>query len=358
MVDAIYIHIPFCLKKCAYCDFLSFKMSDKERERYVDALIREIELYPKFEYTTIYFGGGTPSLLSVREVERILSVLNIGERCEITLEVNPKTVDLDRLKLLKKAGINRLSLGIQTFNSKHLKRLGRLHSVEEAVEAYKLAREAGFENISIDLMFSLPEQSLLELKDDLFLLFSLKPEHFSIYSLIWEEGTEFFEKLKKGIYTETDNDLEADMYEYIIDESKKQGYNHYEISNFSYPNKESLHNSKYWENKQYIGVGLGASGYFKNKRYKNDLNFNKYYDRICQGEKPISEIEIIDEETKLIYEYILGLRLINKGIKPKGKYLEICKTLEEENYLTKVSERYRLTKKGIVLANDVFERFL
>lgn len=358
MVDAIYIHIPFCLRKCAYCDFLSFSSMERERERYIEMLIKEIELYPKFVYSTIYFGGGTPSLLTPKEIEQILSVLKIKEGCEITLEVNPKTVDLKRLEELKNIGINRLSIGIQSFNDNHLKRLGRLHSSEEGIEIFKQAREIGFKNISLDLMFSLPEQTLEELKSDLKKIFQLRPEHFSIYSLIWEEGTEFFEKLKKGIYKETENEIEAQMYEYIIDESEKNGYIHYEISNFSLSNFESSHNKKYWKNKEYIGVGLGASGYFQGYRYKNILNFNQYYDKIEKGEKPIFESEWVDEESKLIYEYILGLRLIKEGIKPNKHYRVICERLERDGYLKKEKDNYLLTRKGVVFANDVFEKFI
>ena len=217
MVDAIYIHVPFCVKKCDYCDFLSFQSNADERKRYVDFLIKEIRMYPKYKYDTVYFGGGTPSLLETEDIKRILSELDINENAEITLEANPKTVDLEKLKNLKSIGINRLSMGIQSFNEKFLKKLGRLHNSQEGIEAYKMAREVGFENISLDLMFSLPEQTLEEVEEDLKKLISLNPEHFSIYSLIWEPDTKFFEKLESGEYKETDNELEAQMYEFIID---------------------------------------------------------------------------------------------------------------------------------------------
>ncbi|MGL4786173.1 MAG: radical SAM family heme chaperone HemW, partial [Cetobacterium sp.] len=192
MLSGMYIHIPFCLNKCNYCDFLSFKSTDEEREKYVNALINEINMYPKFPLETVYFGGGTPSLLTPEQVSRILNNLNIKNNAEITLEVNPKTVTLEKFKLFKKAGINRVSIGIQSFNDELLKTLGRLHSSSEGDEAFYFARKAGFDNISLDLMFSLPNQTLNDLKSDLNHLFSLRPEHFSIYSLIWEEGTDFF----------------------------------------------------------------------------------------------------------------------------------------------------------------------
>lgn len=360
MTDAIYIHVPFCVRKCDYCDFLSFQSNEEERKKYVDFLIKEIRLYPKYKYDTVYFGGGTPSLLKAEDVKRILDELDIKENAEVTLEANPKTVDLEKLKALKEAGINRLSMGIQSFNEKFLKKLGRLHNSQEGIKAYKMAREAGFENISLDLMFSLPEQTLDEVKEDLKKLISLNPEHFSIYSLIWEPDTKFFEKLESGEYEETDNDLEAQMYEFIIDYSKEHGYHHYEISNFAKTGKEARHNSKYWRNKEYVGVGLGASGYIHEIRYKNKMKFIDYYDSILVGEKPILEEEKVDKNMFEEYRHILGLRLLEEGITPSEdkKYFQIYKELEEEGFIEKKSEKYILTRKGIFLANDVFERLI
>lgn len=359
MLDGIYIHIPFCLNKCNYCDFLSFKSTTEEREKYIDFLIKEIELYPNFSYKTVYFGGGTPSILTPQQISKILNSLNIDENAEITLETNPKTVDLEKLIAFRKIGINRLSIGIQSFNSNHLKQLGRLHSSKEGEEAFFLARKAGFENISLDLMFSLPNQTLEELKSDLKKLFSLRPEHFSIYSLIWEEGTNFFERLENGELKETNNDLEASMYELIIDEAKNNGYIHYEISNFCLPGKKSLHNTKYWQNKEYLGIGIGASGYYSNIRYKNLLTFNEYYDKIDNTLKPILEEEILSKEDIEEYEYILGLRVLTDGIHPKGKYIKICENLVEKGLLIKnIFNNYVLSDRGILIANDVFSEFI
>ena len=277
MVDGIYIHIPFCLNKCNYCDFLSFKSNGEERKKYVDYLLKELDLYPNYRYNTVYFGGGTPSLLDLEDVERILKRLDIAENAEVTMEVNPKTVDFDKLCKLRKIGINRLSIGIQSFDEKYLKILGRMHTSEEGIETFENARRAGFDNISLDLMFSLPGQNVEEVLKDLNKLLDMKPEHFSIYSLIWEEGTVFFEKLKKGILRETENEIEAEMFEKIIDTAEKRGYLHYEISNFCLEGKEAVHNTKYWENKEYLGIGLGASGYLENIRYKNQMKFLEYY---------------------------------------------------------------------------------
>ncbi len=358
MLSGMYIHIPFCLNKCNYCDFLSFKSTDEEREKYVTALIKEINMYPKFPLETVYFGGGTPSLLTPEQVNRVLANLDIKENSEVTLEVNPKTVTLEKFKLFKKAGINRVSIGIQSFNDKMLKVLGRLHSSNEGSEAFYLARKAGFDNISLDLMFSLPNQTLDDLKADLNHLFALKPEHFSIYSLIWEEGTDFFAKLEAGIYKETDNDLEASMYELIIEEAKKNGYIHYEISNFCLPGKRAIHNTKYWQNEEYLGIGIGASGYYNNIRYKNVLKIPEYYAKISDNIKPILEEEFIDSHEKEIYEYILGLRVIPDGIVPKGKYIDLCNKLVDDGFLIRDNLRYTLSSKGVLMANDVFDKFI
>lgn len=358
MCDAIYIHIPFCMNKCEYCDFLSFKSSTAERDRYVEYLIREIELYPKYKYDTVYFGGGTPSLLKPEDVRRILEKLHIGEGAEVTLEVNPKTVDYEKLLGFREAGINRISIGMQSFNEKHLKTLGRLHNRERAIDTYEAGRKAGFDNISIDLMFSLPGQTMEELREDLAKIGELRPEHISIYSLIWEEGTPFFEKLQKGIYQETDNDLEAQMYEEIIEELKRTGYEHYEISNFALPGLAARHNSKYWENREYVGAGLGASGYLDKIRYKNIVDFEGYYDKIDRKIAPVEEREEVSREDEEEYKFILGLRLLNKGVEASGDKLKKCLELCERGFLEEREGRYVLTEKGVFLANNVFEEFL
>ena len=231
-VDAIYIHIPFCDKKCEYCDFCTFVRMEKEYRKYVDYLIREIRMYPKFKYDTIYFGGGTPSVLPVGMIKEIMDELDWTGNAEITLELNPTDMTLEKLKEIREIGINRLSIGIQSFQNHVLKFIGRQHSSDDAVNVYKMAREAGFENITVDLMFGIPNQSIEDLQKDLEILKKLRPENVSIYSLIWEEGTVFWSKLQKGILLEIDQDVEAQMYEMIIEFFNQNGYCHYEISNF------------------------------------------------------------------------------------------------------------------------------
>ena len=455
-VDAIYIHIPFCDKKCEYCDFCTFVRMEKEYRKYVDYLIREIRMYPKFKYDTIYFGGGTPSVLPVGMIKEIMDELDWTGNAEITLELNPTDMTLEKLKEIREIGINRLSIGIQSFQNHVLDFIGRQHSSDDAVNVYKMARKAGFNNITVDLMFGIPNQSIEDLQKDLNILKELKPENVSIYSLIWEEGTVFWSKLQKGILLEIDQDVEAQMYEMIIEFFNENGYCHYEISNFAridenfqknrninknynlekridfqnfseikkneetlkneiFQNIESFemikerqknsgrHNLKYWRNKKFIGVGMSAAAYYGENRHSNVRTFNKYYKFLDNKELPIDEntIEIVDEieSEKLIR--MLGLRLIQEGIeyfederveklikngllekfivkkvdfseKREQKIEKFIDTKEKEiknkvknneSFNEKTAEktyeiRLRLTKRGMLLANDVFVEFI
>ena len=358
-----YIHIPFCERKCNYCDFTSLKGTDNQIEKYVNYLLKEIDIYSKDydlseKQDTIYFGGGTPSLLPIDSLKIILSRFFYDENTEITIEVNPKTVDIYKLKEYKNLGVNRLSIGIQTFNDENLKVLGRIHNSEEAIEVYNMAREVGFKNISLDIMFSLPNQTLEMLKIDLEKLILLNPEHISIYSLIWEEGTKFFRDLKAGKLKETDNELEATMYEYIIDYLKSKGYGHYEISNFSKKDFEARHNSIYWENKNYLGLGLSAAGYLGNLRYKNFFHLKDYYDKLDKNVLPVDEKEVLTEAEIEQYRYLVGFRLLNNPLIPSKEYLEKCEILEKEAYLVKKENGYILSSKGLMLFNDFIENFI
>ena len=383
-IDAIYIHIPFCDKKCEYCDFCTFVRMEKEYRKYTDYLIKEIRMYPKIKYDTIYFGGGTPSLLPVAMISEILDELDWSENAEITLELNPADVTFEKLKKLNKIGINRLSIGIQSFQDHVLKFIGRQHSSEDAINVYKMARKAGFSNITVDLMFGIPNQSLEDLQRDLDILRELKPENVSIYSLIWEEGTVFWSKLQKGILSEIDQDLEAEMYEKIIDFFEKNGYCQYEISNFAriydkdvevykVKNFEDLkklqknagkHNLKYWRNKEFVGVGMSAAGYFDGERHSNVRTFRKYYASIDKDEFPVDEnsIEIVDKEEKIKLERMLGLRLIQEGIEyfedERVEKLLRDGLIEKVEFEKGIDTRIRLTKKGMLLANNVFIEFV
>ena len=455
-VDAIYIHIPFCDKKCEYCDFCTFVRMEKEYRKYIDYLIREIRMYPKFTYDTIYFGGGTPSVLPVEMIREIMQELEWTENAEITLELNPTDMTLEKLKEIREIGINRLSIGIQSFQNHVLKFIGRQHSSDDAVNVYRMAREAGFSNITVDLMFGIPNQSIEDLQRDLNILKELKPENVSIYSLIWEEGTVFWSKLQKGILSEIDQDVEAQMYEMIIEFFNENGYCHYEISNFAridenfgenrninkncnlekkidfqnfseiknneatlkneiFKNIETFemikerqknggrHNLKYWRNKKFIGAGMSAAAYYSENRHSNVRTFNKYYKFLDNKELPIDEntIEIVDKIESEKLGRMLGLRLIQEGIgyfedkrveklikngllekfivkkvdfseKREQKIEKFIDTKEKEiknkvknnePFDEKIAEktyeiRLRLTKRGMLLANDVFVEFI
>lgn len=357
--DAVYLHIPFCIKKCEYCDFTSFLGSSSLHKKYVESLLREIDLYKSSYYDTIYFGGGTPSLLEGKDLQRILEKLPHDERTEITVECNPKTLSREKLEEYHQIGINRLSIGVQSTQDSFLKLLGRLHSFEEAKRAYFVAREVGFQNISLDFMFSFPGQSLRDLEKDLEEMLALEPEHLSIYSLIWEENTPFFEKLQKGMYQKIDNALEAEMYEVILQITKEKGYEHYEISNFSKHGYASKHNQKYWKNQKYLGLGLGASGYLGKLRYSNTRDLEKYFQDVTQGSLPREEEEILNEKMIEQYSCLLAFRQIQEWVEVKGRYQDICEKLVEERYLERKKEgNYRLTQKGLFLFNDMLEYFL
>ena len=325
-VDALYVHIPFCEKKCEYCDFCTFINMSREYEKYTEALVKELKMYPEYEYDTVYFGGGTPSLLPIELLSYIMENIKYKKEGEITLELNPNDMSPEKLIQLRKLGINRLSIGIQSFQDHVLKFLGS------------------------------PE----DLKKDLETIIQLSPENVSIYSLIWEEGTVFWSKLQKGILSEMDQDLEAEMYEEIIDFLKKNGYVHYEISNFSKKGMGGVHNLKYWRNKEFIGAGLSAATYCKGKRYSNVRSFSKYYRCIEENIFPVDDksIEIVDKEEEKKLKNMLGLRLTEEGT----EYFEAeeVKKLLDNGLLERFDggKRMRLTEKGILLANDVFVEFI
>ena len=366
----LYIHIPFCKTKCLYCDFCSFVSKEEaERERYVCALIKEIEARGNKEYLvdTIYFGGGTPSLLSAEQIGRILSAVRenfvLCENVEITLECNPSTrkwnvegavpygdgaeyrvvEDADPYGYfaeLREIGVNRLSIGIQSAIDSELKLIGRRHTFEKAKQTFLDARKSGFENISVDLMFGIPSQTIESLKASLEEFISLGAEHVSIYSLQLEEGTPLYRMRDR--YVLADDDSVADMYELVVSSMKEAGYSHYEISNFAKVGKESRHNSKYWTVDEYLGLGLAAHSDFSGKRLENTRDMNKY----LLGEYIENEIEISLSERE--FEFImLGLRT-SRGIS-KSEFFDRFHIDFDEKYGEKV-EKY--AKMGYFLKND------
>ena len=369
----IYVHIPFCKKKCHYCDFLSFSGATNLIENYIKALKQEIEktAIDNKEYIvkTIYFGGGTPSFIDSKYIVEILQSIrnkfNILENAEITIEANPGTIDEQKLKDYYNSGINRISFGLQSTKSDLLKLVGRIHSYSSFVEGYNLARRIGFKNINVDLMIGLPVQSLSDVEKDLERIINLNPEHISVYSLIVEEGTKIEEKInKKELYLPSEKE-ERKMYWAVKEELEKHGYIHYEISNFAKEGYQSKHNMACWNQEEYIGFGLGAHSYFNGKRYSNTIHFDEYFD-FPENSKIVHEEQTKDDEKK---EYmLLGLRKI-EGVKisdfknkfidnPIYLYKEELNKLVKEGLIEVDTNNIKLSKKGIDLANLVWQEFV
>ncbi len=381
----IYVHIPFCIRKCYYCDFVSFTNQEENIEKYIEAVIKEIESYELEEYnvTTIYIGGGTPSSIESRYIEKILhkikeKIINNETKfndIEITIEINPGTIDRKKLQDYEEMGINRLSIGLQSTNNEILKNIGRIHTYEEFLEGYILARSIGFDNINVDLMIGLPNQTIEKIKDSVEKVINLEPEHISVYSLIVEEGTKIENLLNMNKITLPEEELERNMYWYVKNKLELNGYIHYEISNFAKENKQSKHNVNCWEQKEYIGIGTAAYSYLNNIRYGNTSNIQKYIetqDFKSKKELEKNKIRIIDEvqtlEDKKKEYMLLSLRKI-EGVsikKFKEKYVEnpiflYRKQLEKlvnENLLTIDGDNIKLTNKGLDLANLVWEEFV
>lgn len=375
----IYVHIPFCKRKCSYCDFKSFSNIDEiNQKKYVDALIKEIQNSQntnKYIVTTIYIGGGTPSFINETYIKDILQAIykkwEIKNDVEITIEVNPGTITKEKLEAYKNMGINRLSIGLQSTNNYLLNKIGRIHSYEEFIENYILARKIGFENINIDLMLALPEQNMEDLMQSVKKVINLNPEHISIYSLILEENTELWKKVKNKEENLVEDDLEREMYWKSKKAFEAAGYIHYEISNYAKPGFESKHNKNCWSQKQYLGFGIAAHSYFKGKRFYNVEDLNKYITNIEKNE--FKNNIIIEEENRtkedIAKEYMmLGLRKIEGvsisefqrkfELNPLFYFRFEISKLQEMDLIEVDLDNIRLTKKGLDLANIVFEEFI
>lgn len=334
----LYIHIPFCAKKCGYCDFTSLVGNGTQIDDYLSYLDKEFSLYKAGnlidDIETIFIGGGTPSILSAGQLERLFSIIgenvDLSKLREYTMESNPGSLTRDKLELMKAGGLNRLSIGLQASQDHLLKFLERIHTYEEFLESYRLARLVGFDNINIDLMFAFQGQTLEDWRETLERVVSLEPDHISAYSLIIEEGTKFFNMYEDGSLTDYDEDEYVQMYRYTIDYLADKGYGQYEISNFAKQDKECRHNLIYWDDREYYGLGLGSSGYLGGKRYTNYKNMFNYYKKLDAGERPIDFEETISNREKLNEYLILGLRKI-EGIS-RTKYLDRLKKIDEDKY--------------------------
>ena len=370
----VYVHIPFCKKKCDYCDFISYCNKDNLIEDYVQAVKAEIQTQNiKPEITTIYIGGGTPSYIDSKYIIEILEKIkekNVSSNAEITIEVNPGTVTKEKLEDYIKSGINRISIGLQTTNDELLKQIGRIHNFTQFLETYKLAKKVGFKNINVDLMLGLPNQRIKDLKESLEQIIKLKPKHISVYSLIVENGTPIANKIEKGEMQLPDEELERNMYWFVKNTLELNGFIHYEISNFAKKGYESKHNLNCWNQKEYIGIGASAHSYRDITRYSNTENIEEYIENVNNGNfnrnKIIHEVQKEDDAKKEFM--LLGLRKIkgvdinqfkNKfGDNPIYLFRNELKKLTDERLLIIDNNNIRLTNKGLDLANLVWEEFI
>ncbi len=373
----LYLHFPYCISKCPYCDFNSYQLKeDNQISSYISALYQEIAAYSqklkKSNIKTVYLGGGTPTILSGTQIFNILEFCKenfmVDKDAEITIEANPGTVDGEKIKLLIDSGINRLSLGAQSFNNMFLKKLGRIHNTQEIIDSYYLAREAGFKNINIDIMFALPDQTTEELQVTLKKAVSLKSDHLSLYNLTIKPGTEYHNKYKRGKLKLPTEDEEFDMYNWAINYLEDNGFEHYEIANFAHPHKRSEHNLIYWQNKPYLGVGAGAYSFIRGYRYMNYEEPARYIKEVTSGKSPIDNGEKLSLRKRMIETIILGLRtkdgVIYKKFKTRFKvdlnntFHKQIKKLVNLGLLQRDDNRIKLTRKGIFLANTVFREFV
>jgi len=372
---SLYLHIPFCTVKCSYCDFNSYAGLERLKRPYVDALIAEMGLWRReaagHTVQTVFFGGGTPSLLPLGELERIIAAIraafDVAPGCEVSLEANPGTIDLDYFRGLLSLGVNRLSMGVQSFDDAELVALERLHSAEEARQAYRWARQAGFQRINLDLMYGLPEQPLARWQANLEEALRLAPDHLSLYALTIEPETALAHYIAEGRAPAPDSDLQADMYEWTEERLVGSGYEHYEISNWAQPGQRCCHNQTYWENRPYLGFGAGAHSYFGGERFANVKSPQRYVKRVREG-SPIDFRERRDETETLADTLILGLRLSDGidiaeleqrfGRGALAPYEATLGEFESLGLLERDERAIRLTARGRLLANELFVRLL
>jgi len=380
MKAGIYIHIPFCRSRCSYCDFATDVFKNAETvERYVNALVSEIENFSRLStldsrlVDTIYFGGGTPSLLAPRQLEKILDSIHkkfsVEKNVELTMEMNPATVTLDVLREYRNLGVNRASFGAQTFDDAELKRLGRRHTAADVRETIELLRRAGFENVSFDLIAGLPRQTLADWQQNLDEALKLKPEHLSLYLLEIHEGTPLAEQIRSRRQPQPDEDLAGEMYELMLDKTAAKGYAQYEISNFSLPGLQSRHNSKYWLCEPVYAFGVSAHSFDGNHaRWSNERDTRRYVSLIENNQTPIVE-ETELSERQLAGEFaFLNLRLAKGlnwreykkrfGIDIQKEFAVDLARLNDAGLIELEENHLRLTRKGMVYSNEVFAVFV
>ncbi len=369
---AIYLHFPFCRHLCTYCDFDTFAGLDHLIEEYVLAAARQIETSPPAKATSLYIGGGTPSIMSPQQAETLAAGcrkrFGLKSEAETTIEANPTDMELDRLLGFRDAGFNRLSIGVQSANARLLRLLGRRHSAEDARIALRTARCAGFENVSVDLIYGVPMQDVSIWRDTLETVVDWGVEHLSCYMLTVEPGTPLDRGVSRGTLQLPPEDEVVAMYELARYLLSSAGYRHYEISNWARPGHESAHNLTYWRNQPYLGIGAGAAGYWAGRRYKLFPNVRAYVEGARDGRIPLCEDEVEDPRRSASETLILGLRLEEgvsldgylrrHGTSPYDVFGEALSWGEGAGLLMKVDDRLKLTERGVLLSNELFERLL
>ena len=373
----LYIHIPYCIHKCGYCDFNSHPIKQDEMNHYIDALVAEMKHYAKtYSNTniirTIFLGGGTPTTLTVYQLERILkecvSEFTVASDAEITIEANPATIDIEQLKSIRQTGYNRISIGVQSFDKAELKLLDRAHGPEEIHSTVDCARKAGFDNLSLDLMFAVPNQSLSSWESNLNKALEKNPEHLSTYNLTIEQGTAFSKLQSNGKLIMPDDDHQLELYKRTIERLTKKGFHHYEISNFARRGKECKHNITYWENKNTLGLGAGASSYMNGTRFKN-INLPAHYIRQVKEKKiAVEHSETLEPRQAMGETIMLGLRLLQGisihqfekrfQISFTNLFRNIISSLKEKELVVIEKDYLRLSKKGLFIADSVILEFI
>ena len=367
----LYVHIPFCVRKCQYCDFLSGPSDEETKDRYIEALLKEIraaEHTEDYEIVSVFIGGGTPSALKAEAIASIMRTLQeqffFCEDAEVTIEANPGTVDLEKLTIYRNVGINRLSLGLQSTDAEELKLLGRIHSYEEFLKSYEWAREVGFSNINIDLMFAIPGQTGEAWRQHLYQVAELNPEHISAYSLIIEEGTPFAEQNLDL----PDEDTEYQMYEDTAEILERYGYRQYEISNYAKQGYMCRHNAGYWQRREYLGFGLGASSLYRGMRFSNTRRMQEYLKESRNPDQIRKDVTVLSRNERIEEFMFLGFRM-TEGISEKkfeenfdvrlmDVYGDILQKYEETGFMEHIETKWRLTRKGIHVSNHILADFL
>lgn len=369
--SSAYVHIPFCTQICYYCDFSKVFIKNQPVDAYLEHLIQETRSYEIGKLRTLYIGGGTPTALSAQQLAYLLTelpkIMDLSEVEEFTIEANPGDLDPDKIAVLKDSQVNRVSLGVQTFDNKMLKKIGRSHQEQDIYDNIRHLKQAGFDNISIDLIYALPGQTMDQVKENVAKAIDLDIPHMSLYSLILENHTVFMNRMRRGKLPLPKEELEAEMFEYIIEELEKAGFEHYEISNFSKPGFESRHNLVYWDNAEYYGLGAGASGYVDGIRYKNHGPIRHYLEAVEAGKARITEEHLTLEE-KMEEELFLGLRKktgVSKarfeekfGVSFDQRYGQVVTSLTEQGLLVPDDKQVRMTKRGLFLGDTVAEKFI